>query len=646
MNRTNTALSIKSARHWLIVGLIFLGYGFILCPQATLAQSAAQRNAASNLVIEKRATALIRMGRMEEAVDLYMATLYKNPKNLNYYYRLAELLPGKDNAYTLLQIVDDLLKFQTEDNNLLAEKGRLLYLLEQKQEALQVWYQIIPANPNQRFIYTTVSNAMLKAGAVNEAIDLLNSGRSEFYEPDLFAFDLARIYAAKHDYTFATKEYLIHLDRNPRMLDHIASQLIRLLENEGAQEAMEKGFDDALTDNKQHPALILARAMIMLHLKQYDVCANTVMQMEIGQSGPEVLKIANDLKNEGAWQPAAELYMRISSRSKDDRLRGEALLNLAACYDQSLNSKDSYESLADYFPGNSFLKLDLRIVPQNDGSLERTLKLYDSLQVLLPKTRQATMASYNIAEINLTVSADIDRASRGLEDIFKFSPYKDMQLIAGIRLVDAFLAKGDTSSAVHTLERVVKTLDLDEDDPVIIASRIKIFIHEGDVSLLLKELKNLSGSAGAAHPLFNDGMELQALLESNGGTEDQRLRDYLEAERLIGQHKLSQAIDILSKIEGPVNSITDEAKVRMIQLLLALDDNTRAQTEMDDFLKTSMDSPWRATVLVWRGEQFQFVDNDPQAAIPYYEELIVEHPEYLGIKSVRLRLRNILGTGS
>jgi hypothetical protein len=45
-------------------------------------------------------------------------------------------------------------------------------------------------------------------------------------------------------------------------------------------------------------------------------------------------------------------------------------------------------------------------------------------------------------------------------------------------------------------------------------------------------------------------------------------------------------------------------------------------------------------------EQLQYREFEAMAAVPYYEEVIINHPEFLGIQNVRLRLREILGSGS
>lgn len=613
---------------------------------AVFAQRAPRVNSSQEKLLEQRAASLARLGRTEEAIDLYLEILYKNPRNTNMYFRVSNLMPGKDKAPVLLQILEDILKTQNNNLRLSAEKGRLLYILDRKEEAIQDWQGLVKSRKPDRNLYTTLSNTMLQAGANAEAIQLLLDGRFALQEPYQFAFPLARIYAVSHDYDNASREYLSHLDRNPGMLDNISNQLIRLLDNEGAFRVIEKNLNHLRSQPGEHQALALAHAKLLLHEKRYQECAATILTSNVSQSMNHIMNIANDLMAERAWVPAADLFLYVSANSRDKRQIGEALLNLAGTYKHRLQRQESYTSLGGYFAGNQFLDLDVRMINGGDASLERTLKLYDSLQTLLPKTPEAFLASYQIAELHLMVSGDVDRAIRGFENIFEKAGRQDIRLTSGRRLVDAWLVKGDTSAALNTLDRISQKLDVDEDEPGMIASRIKIRTHQGDVPRLKKELLNLSGSASPADPIFNDGLELMALIEGNGELGDPHLLQYLKAERFVGQHKLTEAIRTLQEIRGASASIADEAQVRAIQILLALDKDVTAVESMDNFLKTYTDSPWIPTVLVWRGEYLQYVKNDPQGAIPYYEEVLVEHPTYLGIQEVRLRLRSLIGDGS
>ena len=605
------------------------------------------RNANSEeKIVEQRANALIRLGRVEEAVDLYLELLYKNPRNSNLYFRVTSLLPGKENASTLLLILDDLLVTQSNNTRLVADRGRLLYLLDRKVEALESWTKPIEVNGADRFLYTTITNSMLQAGASDEAINILNAGRVKLKDPLAFAYELARIYAAKHNYDLASKEYLSHLNQNPGMLDHISNQLIRLLENDGSFEIIDRNFELFLQSGSDQQPIILARAKLLLHQKQYAKCAATVLSSDVSKSIKHVLEIANDLAAEKAWIPAGDLYLYVSANSQDKRQTGEALLKLASTYEYRLKREASYPSLAGYFEGNRFLELDVQFATGQDASLERTLKLYDSLQTLLPQTREAFEASFHIAEIQLTVSGDVDRAIRGFQNILKKARQGDMRLQAGKRLVDAWLVKGDTTAAIATLHKITRDLNLDEDDARIVASRIKILIHKGDLPALNKELLNLSGAASPGDAIFNDGLELMALIDGNGELDDPQLLRYMRAEKFIGQHKMTEAIDVLLEIRGPESSIADEAQVRAIQILLALDKSQQAVEQMDAFLSSFPESGWRANILIWRGEYLQFVTGNPAAAIPFYEEVIINHPGYLGVQELRVRLRSLIGAGS
>ena len=634
---------MNKVNQWLFLLVVLIP---LLLLETANAQGLPTRPKSNDQLLEKRASSLARLGRTEEAVDLYLEILYKNPRNYNMYFRVSSLMPGPENAPVLLEILEDILKTQSKNTRLAAEKGRLLYVLDRKEEAVEDWKRIIQKNRNDKFAYTSLTNSMLQAGATTEAIELLTEGRLTLNDPEAFTIDLARIYAAKHNYDLASKEYFTHLHNNPGMLDHITNQLIRLLENDGAFEIINANLKLMMMKPGDHQALVLAQAKLLLHKQHYEECARIILASNVSRSMGHVMSIADDLMAEQALAPAADLYMFISANSEDKRQAGEALLKLASTYEYRLHREESYKSLSGYFPGNQFLALDVRIPSGEDASLERTLKLYDSLQTLLPRTNEAFQASFHIAEIQLMVSGDVDRAIRGFQNIFSTAPRNDIRLAGGVRLVDSWLVKGDTSAALQTLEEIVTDLDMDEDAPQIIASRIKIFIHQGDIPRLKKELRNLSGAASPADPIFNDGLEFMALLEGNGEENDPKLQQYLKAERSVGQHKLTEAIKTLRDIGGGSSSIADEASVRSIQILLALGNSNEAVEAMDDFLNTYSDSPWRAHVLVWRGEALQFSQNAPKAAIPFYEDVIINHPQYLGIQELRIRLRSLIGGDS
>ena len=593
----------------------------------------------------KRAESLARLGKTSQAVDLYLDVLYRNPKQTNLYYKIAELLPGKENAARLLTILDDVQQRSSQNHNFTAEKGRLLYSLERSEDALEVWHQMIQ-DREERFIYSVVTNSMIRAGAIDEAVNTLKTARVTLNEPYAFTMELARIYAIQHDYLNASFEYLKHLDRSPNTLHHVSNQLISMVQNDGALIHIEQSFNAVLGQEGSHQAVYLAQAKVYQYLKQYDACLVSINSLDQKESVQEILSIAKDLREEEAWNHAAELFLIVSTASPENRIRGEALLHLASVYEQQLGERKTFESLASYYGGNPFFELDIKLAGEQDEKLERTFELYDSLQTALPRSISAMEARYRIADLRLTTSGDVDRAIRGFQEVLDQASLPGLKLKAGKRLVDAWLVKGDYSQANHVLDTIIERLNLDEDDPDIISSRIRILMHRADMSALKKELLNLSGSAMPGDKRFNDALEMLSLIEGNGGEENKSLQVYFEAERLIGQHKLTQAYQRLSEFDGANSSIADEARIRSIQLMLVLGKWSEAKRAIDEFLEAFPSSPWRPTALVWMAEQLHFREADPMSAVPFYETVIINHPEFLGIQDVRIRLRAIIGSGS
>lgn len=625
--------------------LIFTFLLLLANPEGLNAQSRISDRSQQQL-LRQQAETLVRLGRPDEAVDLYRELIRQDPRNTSYYFRIAQLLPGVENAEELLLILEEVLAQQRGQSRLLAEKGRLMYILDLKEEAITHWERMLSRYGRSRAVYNAVTSAQLQAGAVDLALSVLEKGREELDDQYAFALELARVHAARMNTVAASLEYLNHLRRSPAMENYISQQIIELGEKTAYPDSLEMAIIRHLASEDPAPGSINVLCKYYLNMKQYDQLVGVLLESEQMAELKDIAEFAKQLLAEQAYDQAAELYLYISAQTKEAKLMTEALLGLAKSYEERLNREPEFVSIGGYFPGNSLLELDIRPTHEGTGSLERALSLYDSLSTLVPRSYAAFQATYNIADMQLTILEDFDAAIRGFKMVMNQTRNPVLRLDAATRLVDSWLAKGDTSRATTVLEQMTEEYQLDVDDPELIHSRIKIYLHAGNLEALQKELLNLSGAALPSNPLFNDGLELQALMEDNGGSEDARLAQYMEAERLIGQHKMSEAVRRLLAINGRAESIADESRVRAIQILLLIDKGPEAYAAMESFLQEFENSPWRAQVLTWYGEYIQYQLEDPVTAVPVYEEILINHPGYLYLQDVRLRIRSLLGGDS
>ena len=624
--------------------LLFLILACLLVMPPTLDAQLSRKAHSQVDILRQRADALAKLGRKAEAVEAYRELIRSQPRNTSHYYRLANYLRDQDGAEILLETLDEMLTFQPGDLRLLAERGRLLYVLERREEAHAQWQELVSRFGQSRNTYTVVATSQMQVGALDDALALLLAGRERLGEPLSFALDLARVYTAQQNMAAATREYINHLGQHPRMEQYITRQLIQLSEDEGALATMEPVILEALGDDGSGKSLTTVLSQLYFNHRAYTQAANLLLEHAADLESQFLLNSAADLAGENAWEAAGRVYFHLANSQQDARVRTDALLGLADSYEKQLVRPEPYESLGGYFPGNRFLELDIIPTREETASLQRALTLYDSLQTLLPRSTQAYQAVLRIAEMQLTILDDFDRAIQGFDLVMRQAPGKPQRLQAGVRLVDSWLARGDTVQAQEKLDQLIAITNMDKDEPLLVYSQAKIYLHSGNLPALRRELVNLSGASLPKDPLFNDALEILALIEGNGGPEDASLAAYFAAERLVGQHKLSEGVKRLLEIQN--GKISDEAHVRAIELLLVLEADADAEAAMQVFLERFPDSPWRAQVLTWMGELNAFRKGDPRGAIPYYEEIIVEHPGYLHVQDVRFRLRTLLGEGS
>ncbi|PIZ67973.1 MAG: hypothetical protein COY19_04665, partial [Candidatus Marinimicrobia bacterium CG_4_10_14_0_2_um_filter_48_9] len=120
-----------------------------------------------------RAQTLERMGRTDEAAEIYGSLVKNNPSNQLYYLRLSNLLRQTNRLDDLLAIIDERLKFAPNDIELVLDKASVLFAKNKKTEAQTLWNQILDNNAASPMLFTRIANSQLIAGATDDALQTL-----------------------------------------------------------------------------------------------------------------------------------------------------------------------------------------------------------------------------------------------------------------------------------------------------------------------------------------------------------------------------------------------------------------------------------------------------------------------------------------
>ena len=122
---------------------------------------------------------------------------------------------------------------------------------------------------------------------------------------------------------------------------------------------------------------------------------------------------------------------------------------------------------------------------------------------------------------------------------------------------------------------------------------------------------------------FNDFMELRSMLQEDPsdqtGNSAQTFQLYLQGEKLLKQHKLSEAEVVIREIFCQLQQRKDHNDA--LQWLISSDDGDKG--------------------LVLAGELAEFLNHDLKSAVTYYEQLLQDHPNSIFSEPVRLRVRQL-----
>ena len=589
----------------------------------------------------KRAQSYERFGQNDEALALYLSILEKNPDERRAYYRAMQLYEANENWDGQLILLGERLKLSPQDIELRADEARIRYGMGEKELAKEIWETIVENAGRSENVFRLVSNAQIRTQALDLAKATLLAGRQKLGRNSLFANDLARLYKVRGEIDLATQELLLYFDANTHAKNYIERELVGFLDNPDNLPIVIEALKiwGKQTDNIL--ASIDFSVTILLHEKKYDDAVHEISAQTPSILAPQtLLNYAMSFEAEKAWSAAQKVYEKLILETKNEKYAGAAILGLGRAIEHQVLENNEEQSMAGFYEGNTFFAIPFVFSGSNQEKLNEAISLYKDLD-RGQKSGLRAEAVFRLSDLQLRVLSDTDSAIKGFETVMMTPSNRNLQQEAGFRLIECHLVKGDTVAAKNIWNQVITLTGADEDDSQFIAENLRISLHSKNWTYLKKALLNLSGSTRPADPLFNDGLELSSFIEGNGTLEDENLKRYLEAEVLIGRHKLSEASKLLKLIQR--GDVADDAAIRRIELLMLLKQFKAAEDELNIFLEKYETSDWFDVALIWNAELQEKRGVENVTLIPHYERVLVERPYSLYASQCLTKIRQLRG---
>lgn len=565
-------------------------------------------------------------GNREQALTILYGLVDDFPGNQRYYQQLKRLLRNTNQHAELLQVIDDYLVRHPVDIQSRVEVGDAYLALDQKEQALAAWGEILQLFPGNPMAERLVLTHLIANNFTEEATAKLAQLRAVKHDSSFFALDMGRLYASRLNFDLATDEYLRYLAAQPQAAGMITNQLLRFpAEPEVIAMLRMKLF------SRRSPAALRTLASVEFKHRNFSRVGELY---QLAQAPPkDLLDLALALMDEGEYDLAQQLMQQILRDPDAASLYEQAIMELAGIYLARTQRHQATLSLAGFYPGNRFFALPFISIAESQlGPLRQSIALYDSLIT----TWQNPWARLRLGNIKYRILDDFDGAITDLQAARQDRRARSMHPEIMLRLVDIWIAKGDLDAAERVRRESERLLNTKDQLNLVELKGVELLFLGGQRDSLITMLGGMLAALGPDNPYFNDLMELSGLVRRFQGWPEP-YQAFIQSERLVRQNRRSEAVALLSAtLEQEITPVSPILQYRLAHLH-ALQGN---YIQAEDFgLSIAGDTEFNELGLLLAAEIADYLVGDKNAAVTRYLSFLDAYPLSIYHDPVRLRYR-------
>jgi cellulose synthase operon protein C len=589
------------------------------------AQDAAERNVQQLQMAE----AFMRGGQYDRAVVLLEQLYSADPTSFVVFDRLRTAYENVKRYDDAISLTNTRLR-ESATPVLQADIARYHHLAGDEREAEQLWQRAIALAPNQRSTYHVVYRSMLDVRRLDLAIETLRQGRQALRDDSAFRGELATLLGMVGRFDEAMDENIAVLRDDPRQLAAITSRLGRITEQPEALASAVSKTERAVRADPLQRQLRELLSWLYVEAGDYDGAfeeSRAIDRLE-NQEGRLVLAFAQRAIDAGAFDAARKAYEHVIAQHGNASPAVHAKIGLAAV---EKARADSASEAGDH-----------------DAAREHSARALDHYREFLaahPAHQSEPQILVEVGSLELAVSRDLPAASAAFEQVMNRHAGTAQADEAQLELGRIEVLRGDLESARLQFGRIVDRLrigDLAERARFEIAL-IHYYRGEFEAARAMTDVLDVNTSTDVA----NDAIELKVVMSDNRGPDSLNtpLRRYAEAQLLIRQHRLDDALAVLGDLLSTFgrHRIADEARFARAEALYA---SGEVQPAFDAFTEVTLYHPEShladRALFEAAGIQYRRL-GDPDAAIETLTRLLREYPGSLVAAESRQMIRRLRG---
>lgn len=546
-------------------------------------------------------------GKYDEALRIYEQLYEQNPEQTDAFYGAQRILMRLRRFEELIALLRERIRTHPDEVDLQIQLGDVLYRMGKVKEAYAQWEAILERDPTQIQHYLTVARQYALHREFKRALDTYRRGRT-LVGREIFAREMAGLYASEGDYQKATREYLIYLSGGSAQYALVRQALsgfsrdqktvnivLDVLRNAVAEDSTDVQRQRLLGDYYLmvgHPDLAFGQ---MLHL---------VKQLKAGEE--LLIEFAGEIVEAGYAEMGIQAYRTFMEEFPDSKQIHRALLGLANAQEHA-------------------------------GQYEQAMQTYRRLErSRYPRARSEAL--YRIGLIYLDVLKKPDKALPLFERLSRYPRTSPYVLKGFLKTAECFVVMGDLKRAKEVYEQIVR-------DKMGKEKRDEILFRAAEVAYLEGHFEEAVERCEALVKRFpkgkfvNDALMLITFIDEHRSSPEALEKFALSVLR-GRQKKPEEALELLEQLrtDFPAPSFHDDVLLSIGRLKAEQGNVLGAIQTYRDLVAAHPDSRLAPEAQKRIGELYEERLKDMKQAMQAYEAVLTQYPDSVLADEVRRRL--------
>ncbi|MFN9776409.1 MAG: tetratricopeptide repeat protein [Candidatus Kapaibacterium sp.] len=355
-------------------------------------------------------------GDYRSAARLWQSLYDEDPKSEEYFGGVCRTLKALDNMQSLKDIVEKRL-LTIRSVSTLTVYGQLQWNSGKEDDADKAWSEALKKSAVTERSFLEMAKAQIEVRAVAKAIETLERGRTALRKPEVFADDLAKLYATNGNITRSLEQVLLVFDRSSQ-LQYAQGRISALMTDDSAarivQSLMKKEYDSRGSENIAFARLY---EWFLRESKKPDEACAIVEDIDkrLNARGRELVNFAETMRADGNYETAMRAFSAVMAMGKSSDVAQYAAFGFAACSESQSGDNASPERSAevvklyrtiirDYPRSSSAADAHLRIgsiLERSGAASEEVKKEYRTVVRSYEAFPQAAIAMLALAKVSM-----------------------------------------------------------------------------------------------------------------------------------------------------------------------------------------------------------------------------------------------------